>query len=50
MVLVLVLALSQHGLLIRRVSHKRGGTETVRWGTVNVREPHFLPNYFEITL
>ena len=41
-------ALSQEGLLVRRVSHVKGGKEVARWGTVHCREPHFRPHYFNI--
>ena len=41
-------ALSQEGLLVRRVTHVKGGKEVARWGTVHCREPHFRPNYFNI--
>ena len=41
-------ALSHNGLLVRRVTHIKGGKEVVRWGTVHCREPHFRPQYFNI--
>ena len=41
-------ALSQEGLLVRRVTHVKGGKEVARWGTVHCREPHFRPHYFNI--